>query len=155
MTTQVRHVHDDDRDAIVAFLAGLSMETMYRRFFSLPRVDERLVSMVAHPSECCSTALIALEGSEIVGLASYDRLADDPTRADVAVVIADAWQHRGVGSVLMRKLSGAAHHAGIERFTATMLSDNRPIVDFVHRNAPAASLHFDGTELAMDLPLTA
>ena len=54
---------------------------------------------------------------------------------------------------LMDALGKAAYRKGVTRFTATMLADNRPVVDFVHRTAPAARLHFDGTELAMDLPL--
>jgi GNAT superfamily N-acetyltransferase len=149
----VRPLHPDDRGAVVEFLRGLSMDTMYRRFFSLPRVDDHLVDLVAHPSECCSDALVALSDGAIVGLASYDRLADDGTAADVAVVIGDAWQHHGVGTRLMRELSKAAWRKGIVRFTATMLADNRPVVDFVHHTAPAAQLRFDGTELAMDLPL--
>lgn len=149
----VRATADDDRAAVAEFLRGLSMETMYKRFFSLPRVDDRLIDMVVHPSECCSVALVALVGDEIVGLATYDRLESDPTAADVAIVVSDRWQHHGVGSVLMRKLGGAATRRGIERFTATMLADNRPVVDFVHRTNPAARLRFDGTELAMVAPL--
>lgn len=149
----VRPLDPDDRNAVADFLRGLSMDTMYRRFFSIPRVDDRLVDLVAHPSECCSDALVALADGDIVGLASYDRLADDPVAADVAVVIGDAWQHHGVGTALMRELTRAAKRKGIDRFTATMLADNRPVVDFVHHTAPAARLRFDGTELAMDLPL--
>jgi GNAT superfamily N-acetyltransferase len=155
VTIDVRAIEPDDHDAALAFLRSLSAETMYRRFFSMPRVDDRLLQMVAHPSECCSEALVALSDGEIVGLASFDRLESDPTAADVAVVISDAWQHRGVGSVLMRKLGGAARRRGIERFTATMLADNRPVVEFVRHTNPAAHLRFDGTELAMEAPLGA
>jgi GNAT superfamily N-acetyltransferase len=149
----VRALTVEDRALVREFLAGLSMETMSRRFFSLPRVDDRLVDLVVHPSECCSEALVATVGDEVVGLASYDRLPEDPSAADVAIVVSDAWQHHGVGTVLMRKLSGAAARRGVDRFTATMLADNRPVVDFVHRTAPEATLAFDGTELAMTLPL--
>lgn len=153
--TDVRAIRPDDHEAALTFLRTLSAETMYRRFFSLPKVDDRLLDMVAHPSECCSEALLALEGDEIVGLASFDRLESDPSAADVAIVISDAWQHRGVGSVLMRKLAGAAKRRGIERFTASMLADNRPVVQFVRQSNPAARLRFDGTELSMEAPLGA
>lgn len=150
---EVRPLELDDHDDVLAFLGGLSLETLYRRFFSVPRIDERLVEMVVHPTECCSVALVAHQGGRIVGVATYDRVEVDPTAAEVAIVIADEWQHRGVGSTLMRKLGGAASRRGIERFTATMLSDNRAVVDFVHTIAPVARLHFDGSQLAMDLPL--
>jgi GNAT superfamily N-acetyltransferase len=152
---QVRAIEPDDHDAALAFLRSLSAETTYKRFFSMPHVDDRLLAMVAHPSECCSEALIALVGDEVVGLASFDRLEADPAAADVAIVIGDAWQHHGVGSVLMRKLAGAAKGRGIERFTATVLADNRPVVQFIRQSNPAARLRFDGTELAMEAPLGA
>jgi len=149
----VRALRDDDRERVLEFLRGLSMETLYRRFFSVPRIDDRLLDLIVHPSECCSEALVAVEGEDIVAVATYDRLPDDPAAADVAVVVSDAWQHRGVGSMLMRKLGGAARRKGVERFTATMMADNRPVVAFVRRANPAARLRFDGTELAMDAPL--
>jgi len=126
---------------------------MYRRFFSVPRVDDHLIDLVAHPSECCSDALVALYRGRVVGIASYDRLADDPSAADVAIVIDDAWQHHGVGTVLMRALGEAAATKGVVRFTATMLADNRAVVDFVRRTAPKATMHFAGGELEMELPL--
>jgi GNAT superfamily N-acetyltransferase len=153
VTVDVRALRDDDREGVAAFLRGLSMDTLYRRFFSVPRVDDRLVDLVAHPSECCSEALVAVIGDRIVGLATYDRLESDPAAADVAVVVSDEWQHHGVGTVLMRRLAGAAHRRGIERFTATMLADNRPVVEFVHRTNPHARLAFNGTELSMVAPL--
>ncbi len=68
-------------------------------------------------------------------------------------MVGDAWQHHGVGTLLMRTLGAAAAGKGVERFTATMLADNRPVVDFVHRTAPDARLAFDGSELAMTLAL--
>ena len=150
---EVRPLELDDHDEVLVFLGGLSLETLYRRFFSVPRIDDHLVELVVHPTECCSVALVAHHDGRIVGIATYDRLEDDPTAAEVAIVIADDWQHRGVGSTLMRKLGGAASRRGIERFTATMLSDNRAVVNFVHRTAPVAQLRFDGSELAMELPL--
>src|SRR5688500_10065896 len=82
---EVRPLAPGDRAAVAAFLGTLSMETMYRRFFSIPRVDDRLVDLVAHPSECCSEALVARADGEIVGLASYDRREDDPAAAEVSV----------------------------------------------------------------------
>lgn len=152
---QYRALTTADRDLVLEFLRGLSMETMYRRFFSVPRIDDRLVDMVVHPTECCSDALVALAGGEIVGIASYDRREDDPAAADVSIVIGDAWQHHGVGTTLMRKLGGAARRKGIDRFTASMLADNRAVVEFVRRTNPSARLRFDGTELAMEAPLGA
>jgi GNAT superfamily N-acetyltransferase len=151
----VRGLENEDRMLVAAFLQRLSAETMYRRFFSFPRVDDRLLDLVAVADHECKEALIALVDGAIVGLASYERCQCEPGAADVAVVIDDAWQHHGLGSVLMRVLGGVAARRGVDRFTASMLADNRPVVDFVHHRAPGARLHLDGTELAMELPLRA
>ena len=151
----VRGLAPTDRDGIASFLRGLSTESMYKRFFSLPRVDDRLLDLVAWADHRCQESIVALVGGDVVGLASYERCQCEDGAADVAIVVGDAWQHHGLGSVLMRVLSGVAHRRGIERFTASMLADNRTVVDFVHRQAPTARLCFDGGgELSMDLPLS-
>ncbi|HYD08748.1 MAG TPA: GNAT family N-acetyltransferase [Acidimicrobiales bacterium] len=151
----VRGLEPTDRDGIARFLRGLSTETMYRRFFSLPRVDDRLLDLVAWADHRCQESIVALDGDDVVGLASYERCQCDDGAADVAIVVGDDWQHHGLGTVLMRVLGGVAHRRGVDRFTASMLADNRPVVDFVHRTAPTARLRFDGGgELSMDLPLT-
>jgi GNAT superfamily N-acetyltransferase len=62
----------------------------------------------------------------LIAVARFVRLAEDPSAAEVAIVVADDWQRRGVGSLLSEDLAEEARHAGITRFTATMASDNVP-----------------------------
>lgn len=150
----VRGLEPSDRDGIATFLRGLSTETLYKRFFSVPRVDDRLLDLVAWADHRCQESIVALVDGRVVGLASYERCQCEEGAADVAVVVGDDWQHHGLGTVLMRVLSGVAHRRGIDRFTASMLADNRAVVDFVHRQAPTARLRFSSGELSMDLPLS-
>ena len=151
----VRQLEPADRDAIATFLRSLSTETLYRRFFSVPRVDDRLLDLVAWADHRCQESIVAVVGDEVVGLASYERCQCEEGAADVAVVVSDARQHHGLGTILMRVLGGVARRRGIDRFTASMLADNRPVVDFVHRQAPTARLRFERGELEMDLRLGA
>lgn len=151
----VRGLEPADRDGIAAFLRTLSTETLYRRFFSLPRVDDRLLDLVAWADHRCQESIVALVDGAVVGLASYERCRSEEGAADVAIVVGDSWQHHGLGTILMRVLGGVAHRRGIDRFTASMLADNRPVVDFVHHRAPSARLRFDSGELSMELPLGA
>jgi GNAT superfamily N-acetyltransferase len=46
----------------------------------------------------------------------------EPTEAEVTYVVADPWQHRGVGSALIDRLAARAHEAGVQRFIATSLA---------------------------------
>ena len=62
----------------------------------------------------------------IVAVARYVRLNADPATAEAAIVVADALQGLGLGTLLAQRLAGAARIHGIERFTAEMLGDNRP-----------------------------
>jgi GNAT superfamily N-acetyltransferase len=57
-------------------------------------------------------------------VARYVRFADDPTSADVAVVVGDPWQRQGLGRRLALMLADAAAAHGVRRFSASMLSDN-------------------------------
>src|ERR687884_309371 len=60
----------------------------------------------------------------LVAVARYVRLPADPATADAAIVVGDPWQRRGLGRRLAIMLADAARLQGIERFSATMLSDN-------------------------------
>jgi RimJ/RimL family protein N-acetyltransferase len=62
----------------------------------------------------------------LIAVARFVRLQDDPDAAEVAIVVADDWQRRGLGSLLAEQLAARARGTGIRRFTATMASDNAP-----------------------------
>jgi hypothetical protein len=79
--------------------------------------------------------------------------ADDPTVADVAVVVEDGWQHHGLGLRLVRQLGRVARQRGVASFHADVLPDNRPVVELIRRTNPAPRSHFSDGELSFDLPL--
>jgi GNAT superfamily N-acetyltransferase len=60
----------------------------------------------------------------LIAVARFVRLAEDPAAAEVAIVVADDWHRRGVGSALSELLAEEARRSGIARFTATIASDN-------------------------------
>jgi acetyltransferase len=62
----------------------------------------------------------------LIGVGRFVRLAEDPTGAEAAIVVADLWQGMGIGSMLARELAARARGLGIRRFTATVASDNVP-----------------------------
>ena len=114
----------------------LSPESLYRRFMSpIARPEQarpaRLLDIEHHDRE----AIVAVVGGEIVGVARYARRAPSDS-ADVAVVVADAWQRQGIATRLLHALADQARGAGIRRFALTMQADNRGALALLRRIAP-------------------
>ena len=124
---EVRPVRADDADRVRRLFERLSPESIYRRFFTLfpapPASVLRRLTVVDHRDH---EALAVLDGDEIVALASWDRPAHTADEAEVAILVEDAWQHRGLGGALMRMLTGEAARRGISVLNATVLADNHP-----------------------------
>ncbi|NJC68355.1 GNAT family N-acetyltransferase [Planosporangium thailandense] len=115
----------DDGPAVVALHSRFSERTRYLRYFSpYPRIPprdlERFVNVDHHDRE----AFVVELGDELIAIGRYDRLGDGATEAEVAFVVEDAHQGRGLGSVLLEYLAAAAREEGISRFVAEVLPTN-------------------------------
>ncbi|HUP86786.1 MAG TPA: GNAT family N-acetyltransferase [Acidimicrobiales bacterium] len=124
----VRPIRPEDEDGLVAFHSRLSAQTIYRRFFSprpvLPPKDVHRFTNVDYRHRM---ALVALIGGEMAGVARYDgKAASD--EAEVAFVIEDRHQGRGLGSLLLEHLAAAARERGITSFFADTMADNRAML---------------------------
>ena len=71
-------------------------------------------------------------GPELVGVGRYEP-TDDPETAEVAFVVQDGWQDRGLGTILFNDILRAASERGIRRFRAYVLADNRRMLDLITR----------------------
>lgn len=122
-----------DRDALSAAYEQLSESSRQRRFFSPPRrLSEAWLDYLTELDGSRHFALVAhsLDPEPLgLGVARWVRNQDDPTRADAAVTVVDAWQGRGLGSALLERLVAAARNHGITTFTADVLWDNRIVLD--------------------------
>jgi acetyltransferase len=131
----VRPIRPEDAELERAFVDGLSEQTRYFRFFY--RLAELTPSMIArftqvdYDRELALVALVNVDDAQaFVGVARY--IANpDRTSAEFAVVVADAWQRRGVARVLMRGLIVCAKRRGFEQLVGTILRVNEPMLDFV------------------------
>jgi acetyl coenzyme A synthetase (ADP forming)-like protein len=120
----VRPARPDDRERLRAFHARLSKETIYFRYFSAkPQLSDRWLDAFTHVDPPRHLVLFALAGDDLIGMASYDRCAGTDT-AEVAFVVDDAHQGRGVGTLLLEHLASIAREHGIHGFVADTLLRN-------------------------------
>jgi acetate---CoA ligase (ADP-forming) len=127
-TLRLRPPLADDAEPLVEFLNGLSEQSLYYRFHGFPSVSEKLVTPFLEPDWHERGHLIGEMGGQVIALASYVRLRD-PTAAEVAFLVADEFQRRGIGTRLLEQLAERAGAVGIERFVAEVLADNRQMLN--------------------------
>jgi GNAT superfamily N-acetyltransferase len=128
----VRPISSADSGALVRFHGHLSARSIQLRYFS-PHKDLS-PSEVAHFTQVDGEARVALvveRARELIAVGRYDQLAD-PRVAEVAFVVADAYQHHGLATMLLQHLADAARSAGITRFVAEVLAENRAMISVFH-----------------------
>ncbi|MFC0006302.1 bifunctional acetate--CoA ligase family protein/GNAT family N-acetyltransferase [Micromonospora siamensis] len=124
-TVGLRPIRPDDAPAIVAMHARFSERTRYLRYFSpYPRIPERDLQRFVVVDHHDREAFVVLAGDRIVAVGRYERLGPESPEAEVAFVVEDAYQGRGIGSVLLEHLADAARRYGIVHFVAEVLPAN-------------------------------
>jgi GNAT superfamily N-acetyltransferase len=149
----VRPIADDDGDRLERFHDQLSPETQYRRFFSAhAHLSPREVWWFTHVDHLGRDAFVALDGDDIVGVGRLDR-SDGESDAEVAFVVADAWQGHGIGSALLRRVIERARDLGLRRLWADTLLHNDPMLAvFRHAGVAYHSRFADGlVHVTLDL----
>lgn len=128
-TAHLRPVRPEDQDALAAMYAGQSERTIYLRFFTYKSVlsakELQRFTTVDHVDR---VAFVLMLGETMIGIGRYDRTAE-PTEAEVAFFISDAYHGRGLGSILLEHLAAAARERGITRFSAEVLPENRKMLN--------------------------
>lgn len=149
-TFHLRPIRPDDADALVAFHAGLSQRTRYLRYFSAyPRIPERDLYRFTHVDHRDRVALVAVLGGEIIAVGRYER-QPDRDEAEVAFVVADEHQGRGIGSVLLEHLAAAAREVGLRRFVAVVLAENVNMIRVFREAGYETTRHVEYGEVTLE-----
>ncbi|MGV9774776.1 N-acetyltransferase family protein [Streptosporangium sp. NPDC003464] len=139
---EIRPARADDEERIRRFLAGLSPRTQTQRFFTrITRPSASLVRALLAVDER-RDALLAVRGEAVVGHAMSFK--GDATDIEIALVVADEWQGRGVGSRLARRLLRRASVGGARTLGMDVLGDNRKVLSMVRRAWPEATMRASG-----------
>jgi GNAT superfamily N-acetyltransferase len=145
----LRPIRPDDAPRLVALFDRLSQQTTYQRFFSvlkrLPPAYARVFANVDYRQRLAIVAeMVAPAGPELIGVGRYEpadatEIAPGiaptvvPTDVEVAFVVQDGWQGRGLGSILLEDVLRAAVARGVQRFRAFVLADNHRMLGLLAR----------------------
>ncbi len=157
---ELRALRPDDRPALEAFFGSVSRESLYLRFFDgRTRISDAELVALLHGDSDERVALIALIPGEgrIVGLCQYHRIPDPaggPPRADAAFLVADAWQRRGIGSLLLLHLAAIARDRGFEYLEADALVCNSRMLDLFQRSGLEVAREYADGEIHVSLYLS-
>jgi GNAT superfamily N-acetyltransferase len=137
---RVRPIRPDDAGRLVEFHRILSPQSVYLRFFTFhPTLSAVEVARFTTVDYVDRLALVAAEGDRLIAVGRFDRFPGT-TEAEVAFIVADEFQHHGIGALLLDELVKAARERGIETFTAQTLAENHAMLDvFRHAGFPVTS----------------
>jgi RimJ/RimL family protein N-acetyltransferase len=140
---RLRPISPRDRRRHWRFLCSLSLQTRYQRLFSprglLPGELRRMVE-IDYQREMALVAVVETAGDEqVLGVARYVREETGDLRAaladcaEFAIVVADAWQRRGIGTLLLQRLRQVAEAAGVRHFAGLTLATNLQMIRLARR----------------------
>ena len=131
----IRPIGPQDAEREQAFVRGLSPESRYFRFMNtLRELSPEMLNRFTHPDPAREVALVALVGaadaSREIGVARCV-LGPDRDSAEFAIVVADAYQGKGLGSLLMRELMDHARAHGLARIEGLVLASNHRMLELM------------------------
>jgi GNAT superfamily N-acetyltransferase len=125
---RIRPIRPDDEPKLVELYDRRSQHTAYQRFFTvMRRLPTDWYHFFANVDYVRRLALVAeretVSGYQLIGVGRYEP-GDEPDVAEVAFVVEDGWQGRGLGRALLDAVLGAAAARGIQSFRAYVLTEN-------------------------------
>ncbi|HEY5429970.1 MAG TPA: GNAT family N-acetyltransferase [Solirubrobacteraceae bacterium] len=149
-TISLRPVRPVDAPAIRTFLDAVSSDSLSLRFFGAPDLDGT-AELMASDRYGDTFAVLALAGSpaQIVAHASYVRTG--ARHAEVAFLVADRWQGRGIGTILLERLVAHAGRDGVSRFVADVLPRNHRMLAMFRRTGLPLEIRCGEDAMVLDL----
>ena len=136
MRVRMRAIRPDDESRLVQLYDALSQDSRYHRFFTVMRRPPpdwaRYLANVDYVRRLALVVEAPRDPQALIAVARYEATTQADC-AEVAFVVQDTWQNRGLGTVLFRELLEAASNNGITRFCAWVLADNRRMLDLICR----------------------
>ena len=130
----LRPIRPDDAERLIQFHQHLSQRSTYLRFFTVhPTLSPEEVKRFTTVDYEDRLALVVERDEQLIAVGRFDRIVGTPD-AEVAFVVADDYQHHGLGSLLLDELARAARARGVKTFVAETLWENKPMLDVFHHS---------------------
>ena len=148
----VRPIRREDEAGLSHFFADLSMESQVLRFFAPVANADATANRLVQVDYKSRYGLVAVAGAEgeIVGHAMYAVIG--PGKAEAAVAVADAYQGRGLGTILLGQLAEAAAAYGIDVFEAIVMPENHRMLDMLRESGFPVHARSEPGEVHAELP---
>ena len=149
-------LHPSDQERFLDGIGRASPESFYKRFMTpIARLTSKQIAYLVGIDHHDHEALLAVdeESGEAVAIGRFVRLEDDPAGAEAAMLVIDDWHGLGLGKALARALADRARELGVERFVATMLVDNRPMLAVLESLGRVRMTSTDESTLTVEVAL--
>jgi len=160
-TARIRPITVDDAERLVSFYEQVSDESKYYRFFApYPRLSAKDVHRFTHHDFVDRVGLAATVGGEFIATVRYDRINADglpasapADEAEVAFLVQDAHQGRGVASALLEHIAAVARERDIRRFAAEVLPANTKMIKVFTDAGYQQKRHFEDGVVRLEFDL--
>ncbi len=126
-TASLRPILPSDAEGLVEFYAQVSQQSKYYRFFApMPELSDKDVRRFTHVDHRERVAFVITLAGKILAVGRYDTI--EPEEAEVAFLVRDDHQGRGIGQLLLEHLAQAGRERGLKRFVAEVLPENRRMI---------------------------
>ncbi len=149
-TVRVREVSPEDVAGLRDLLAGMSENSRWLRFLSSGVDIDRMAAAAVDTDDGVGLVVTAGSPERIVAHAMY--IKETPSRAEVAFEVADAWHGRGIATILLAHLAGAAARDGVATFVAYVHPSNRRMVGVFRESGFPVEVHSSMGELEVEMP---
>jgi GNAT superfamily N-acetyltransferase len=154
----IRPIRTEDAPRLQSLFGRLSRESVYYRFLELRKEltsqEARRFADLDHEEQMALVASCEECEEELIGVARYVVIpGSQPREAEAAIVVEDRYQNRGLGALLLERLTAYAVAHGIEAFVATIHNDNRRVLRLVQRSGLPTEFELDAGTLMLRVRL--
>jgi acyl-CoA synthetase (NDP forming)/ribosomal protein S18 acetylase RimI-like enzyme len=151
-TAHLRPITPDDGEGLVAFYSRVSEQSKYLRFFApYPVLSDRDVERFTHVDHDRRVAFVITRANDLVAVGRYDAL--DDREAEVAFLVQDDYQGRGLGQLLLEHLAEAGRERGFERFVAEVLPENTRMIQIFREQGYEVADDFEDGVLRLEFSI--
>ena len=154
---RLQELRSENRDQLKTFFSDCSPQAIYERFLSANSPSDPMLDYLVDCDGSRHVALVVTQrkGNEelIIAEGRYVVLDERPAMADIALLVADQMQRRGIATLLIGELMEIASRNGVTHFSAEVSADNRPIISLLREVSHSLSSSIWGREMHFEFPI--